>query len=235
MLHDLFIIVTLVFLEGLLSADNALVLAILVRHLPGKQRYKALKYGIIGAFVFRLIAILLATQLMHFWYFRLIGGGYLLYIAVEHFARNHRRDPDAKAVVARGFWATVGVVELTDIAFSIDSILAAVALSPKIWVIYLGGVLGIVVMRFVAGGFLRLLDKYPRLETTAYLLIAWIGFKLALEAFEIHIPALLFWGVMIALFLQGFFQPEDQFPKKSREEIFARKEAEPQDESVPRH
>ncbi len=204
MLHYLFIVLTLVVLEGLLSADNALVLAILVRHLPRDQRKKALRYGIWGAFIFRLIAILLAKQLRRFWPFRLAGGLYLCYVSVAHFLSHQQGEPELKEVSKKGFWGTVVAVEITDIAFSVDSILAAVAMSDKVWVVYLGGVLGIITMRFVAGGFLRLLDLFPRLETAAYLLVAWIGIKLSLETFDIHFPAWLFWSVMFVLFASGF-------------------------------
>jgi YkoY family integral membrane protein len=220
MLHYLFIVLTLVVLEGLLSADNALVLAILVRHLPRVQRKKALRYGIWGAFIFRLIAILLAKELRRFWPFRLLGGLYLCYVSVSHFLSRKTEQPELIEVSKKGFWGTVVAVELTDIAFSVDSILAAVAMSDKIWVVYLGGVLGIITMRFVAGGFLRLLDLFPRLETAAYLLVAWIGIKLSLETFDIHFPGWLFWGVMFVLFTSGFLKtrriqgPAEEKPSK---------------------
>ncbi len=206
MLHYLFIVLTLVVLEGLLSADNALVLAILVKHLPRDQRKKALRYGIWGAFIFRAIAIILAKELRRFWPFRLAGGLYLCYVSVSHFVTHQAGEPELRDVSKKGFWGTVAVVELTDIAFSVDSILAAVAMSDKVWVVYLGGVLGIITMRFVAGGFLRLLDLFPRLETAAYLLVAWIGIKLSLETFDVHFPSWLFWGVMFALFASGFLK-----------------------------
>src|SRR6478672_1406451 len=78
---------TLVLLEGFLSADNALVLAVMVRHLPKEQQKRALRYGIIGAFVFRLIAVVLSAMLLRFWHFKVVGGLYLLYLAVSHFLR----------------------------------------------------------------------------------------------------------------------------------------------------
>jgi YkoY family integral membrane protein len=216
MFENLFIVLTLVVLEGLLSADNALVLAILVKHLPKTQRKKALRYGIWGAFVFRAIAILLAKELRRFWYFRLAGGLYLIWVAASHFLLKREENPSSVQISRKGFWSTVVAVELTDIAFSVDSILAAVAMSDKIWVVYLGGVLGIITMRFVAGGFLRLLDIFPRLETSAYLLVSWIGLKLTLEAFEIHFPVWLFWSVMSVLFISGFLEPGKR--RKARKE-----------------
>jgi len=213
---------TLVVLEGLLSADNALVLAILVRHLPREQRKKALRYGIWGAFVFRFIAILLAKELRRFWPFRLLGGLYLIYVSVSHFARRSTTDNvELTEVTKKGFWGTVAAVELTDIAFSVDSILAAVAMSDKIWVVYVGGVLGIITMRFVAGGFLRLLDIFPRLETAAYLLVAWIGIKLTLETFDVHFPGWLFWSVMFVVFASGFLRKKKRPEEPSKEDIYS--------------
>src|SRR4051794_13904985 len=124
-------IVTLVFLEGLLSADNALVLAVMVRHLPRDKQLRALRYGIWGAFIFRAIAVALSAVLLRFWLFEVVGGAYLLYLAGAHFL--HREEDVHANKTTRfgsGFWGTVISVELADIAFSIDSIVAAVAMAP---------------------------------------------------------------------------------------------------------
>lgn len=180
--HDLATIGTLALLEGLLSADNALVLAVLVQHLPGAQRKKALRYGIWGAFGFRIICVLFATYLIKAWYFKAGGGLYLLYMAISHLLASTGHEDEEKRVKRYGFWKTVAVVELTDIVFSVDSIIAAVAMSQKLWVVYFGGVVGIVAMRFVAGVFLKLLGRFPGLEKGAYILVGWIGLKLALES-----------------------------------------------------
>jgi YkoY family integral membrane protein len=188
-------VLTLVLLEGLLSADNALVLAVMVRHLPGHQQKRALRYGIWGAFGFRFVAVLLATKILDYWQFEVVGGLYLLYLAIAHFLLQHDPQPDAKVRPGRGFWGTVIGVELADIAFSIDSILAAVGMADELperlhetrlwlltveeWVIYAGGVLGIIAMRFVAGYFLVLLDRFRGLAAGAYVLVGWIGLKLS--------------------------------------------------------
>src|SRR4051794_28465565 len=125
-------VLMLVFLEGLLSADNALVLAVMVRHLPKFQQKRALRYGIWGAFGFRFIAVALATTILDYWQFEVVGGIYLLYLAVSHLAfGEHDDSPESKARTGRSFWATVIGVELADIAFSIDSILAAVGLADE--------------------------------------------------------------------------------------------------------
>lgn len=210
MFNTIFVIASLVILEGLLSADNALVLAILVRHLPKEQRTKALKYGIAGAFAFRFIAVILATHLIYLWPFRLLGGLYLCHLTLDHFRKKQQGQVD-ETPKNLGFWPTVIAVELTDIAFSIDSILASVGLSQDLWVVYTGGVLGIIAMRFVAGGFLQLLERFPGLETSAYLLVGWIGINMVaatflMEYYPVLVPRWLFWMVMAGLFAYGFVQ-----------------------------
>jgi YkoY family integral membrane protein len=206
-------IVALVFLEGLLSADNALVLAVMVRHLPKEEQKRALRYGIWGAFVFRLIAVLLSTALMRFWHFKVVGGLYLLYLAIAHFVAGEGDEHESRpSRFGSGFWGTVISVELADIAFSIDSIVAAVAMAPQqfsrtlqLVIVYTGGILGIITMRYVAGYFIILLERFKGLAAGAYFLVAWIGVKLVISGLHsgTYLPAELsewiFWGGMLAI------------------------------------
>lgn len=221
---DLAVVGLLVLLEGVLSIDNALVLGLLAKRLPKHQRARALSYGLIGAFVFRFIAICTASLLLQLPFVKFLGGGYLVYIAVKHLffeAKQEGHDdiqldehghpviideqthepvtgareeeeieqrspvpvaPAGKSFVGAAFWPTVLVIELTDIAFAVDSILAAMALAgshiEKLWVVITGGIIGVVLMRFAAAIFIRLLEKFPRFESSAYLLVIVIGLKL---------------------------------------------------------
>jgi YkoY family integral membrane protein len=202
----------LIALEGLLSADNAMVLAILVLGLPKAQQKKALRYGIIGAFAFRTIATLLATFMIKLGWVKLLGAGYLLYLVYHHFAASQSGDdrrtpPKAQAWMGLSpFWATVVKVELTDIVFAIDSILVAVAMSQKTWVILTGGILGIVMMRLVIGKLLALVERYPVLVDGAFVIIGWVGMKLLIEyahaegyvGFEV--PKFISLGVIVVIF-----------------------------------
>jgi YkoY family integral membrane protein len=209
---DLANVAALTLLEGLLSADNALVLAIMVRHLPKHQQQKALLYGLVGAFAFRLVAILLAGYVLQLWWLQAIGAAYLLFLPIKHFI-SRSGGPDAKPVGA-GFWMTVIAVDIADIAFAIDSVLAGVAFinNPnKLWVVYLGAVIGIVLLRFAAGAFIRLLEKYPVLDHVAYILVGWVGIKLAMLAGHsfhavnssapaiIEMPPIIFWGGLLVI------------------------------------
>lgn len=183
---DLLVIGVLIVLEGLLSCDNAVVLALLVKDLPPEKRGKALRYGIIGAYVFRIVALGLAVWIMSKWYLKVLGGAYLLWLAIRHFRHKDvdelGREREVKPFFGlSAFWSTVVAVELTDIVFSVDSIAAAVALSDKLFVLIIGGLLGILAMRFAAQGFVKLLERFPRLETAAFVAVAVIGAKLMME------------------------------------------------------
>jgi YkoY family integral membrane protein len=201
--HDIAVIGLLVVLEGVLSIDNALVLGLLAKPLPRHLQKRALTYGLAGAFIFRLIAITTATFLMQIRIAKLIGGGYLAYVAIKHFFFEEE-EKSAQSAGAAGsvpggepcgsilsthsyrFWSTVVVIELTDIAFAVDSILAAVGLvasREKTWVVFFGGMIGVIVMRYAAALFIRLLERFPRFEVSAYLLVATIGCKLILDWF----------------------------------------------------
>jgi len=164
----------LVALEGLLSADNALVIAVMVLGLPKARHSQALHYGLIGAFAFRVVATILAVYLIQVGWVKLLGGLYLLYLSYSHFSggsssEGRRTPPIAKPWLGlSAFWATVVRVELVNLAFSIDSILVAVAVSPKMWVVMTGGILGIVAMRLVVGQLLALIQRYPALVDGAF-------------------------------------------------------------------
>jgi YkoY family integral membrane protein len=214
---DLVTIALLVVLEGLLSADNALVLAILVLGLPKRDQRKALRYGIVGAFFFRIVAILLAVHLIQVGFVKLIGAAYLLWLSYSHFFGRPAGEDRRAIKPATGwfglspFWATVAKVELTDIVFAVDSILVAVAMSPKTWVIITGGILGIVAMRLVIGQLLRVVRRYPALVDAAFIIIAWVAIKLLVEYLngqgyiEFHIDKWISFGLIVAIFTIAYF------------------------------
>ncbi|KJD43796.1 membrane protein [Paenibacillus terrae] len=191
-------ILSLVLLEGLLSADNALVLAVMVRHLPEKQRKKALFYGLIGAYLFRFVAIGIGNYLVSMTAVTLLGAAYLAYISIKNLFFND--DGGKVQGKQRSFWGTVLAVEGMDIAFSIDSVIAAFGVSKQVWVLYLGGILGILMMRSIAQLFIKLIHKYPALEKTAFIIILIISSKMVVGVFGIHIPQLVFFILLFGLF-----------------------------------
>lgn len=198
---SLAIIGNLIIIESLLSVDNAAVLATMVMDLPEKQRDKALKYGIWGAYIFRGLAMIFAAFLIQIWWLKPLGGLYLLYLVYDWWKGKQTPETDddffdkkqswiyRMTVGSLGnFWATVCLVELMDMAFSIDNVFAAVAFTPNIILVCIGVFIGILAMRFIAQWFVKLMEKYNFLETAAFVVIAILGIKLTLSLFEHFYP-----------------------------------------------
>lgn len=195
------IVLNLIIIESLLSVDNAAVLATMVMDLKENEREKALKYGIFGAYFFRGLAMIFAGFLIKFWYLKPLGGLYLLYLVYSWWKgkQTETNDDDFvdknsnwlyKATVGSigSFWATVALVELMDMAFSIDNIFAAVAFTPNIILVCFGVFIGILAMRFIAQWFVKLMEKYSFLESAAFIVITILGVKLSLSIFEHYMP-----------------------------------------------
>lgn len=178
------IILSLILIEGLLSVDNAIAIAAMANHLPEAQKQKALRWGIIGAYVFRGLAMAGAAYIIANPWLKMVGAAYLLYLMSAHFTQsspNEESGAGVAKVATRSFWGTIASIELMDLSLSVDNVVAAVAMSPKLWVVCLGVFIGILALRFVAGYCLKLLEKYPILEHTAFLLIGYVGLILLVE------------------------------------------------------
>lgn len=244
-----FVLLMLVAMEGILSADNALVMAVMVRPLAPSLRPKALFYGLIGAVVLRFGALFFISFLANVWQAQALGAAYLIYMGVKNLREYNKNMKEGKhsstadlpeddernyLVNKKDFWKIVAKVELSDIAFAVDSILAAVAiaisLKPTGWgyiggmdageflVVFIGGMCGVVLMRFAATLFVKLLDERPKLEKAAFMLVTWVGIKLVVvtlshpnigvlpETFpESTLWHVVFFGTMIAIALWGWF------------------------------
>lgn len=190
------VLIVLVGLEGLLAADNALVLAVMVKHLPSEKRKKALFYGLMGAFVLRFGSLFIISFLVDVWQVQALGAIYLIYIAGRNLLQKAMSQDYAKVPKRKesGFWMTVLKVEIADLAFAVDSILAAVALAvalppsglftigsldgAQFLIVFVGGMIGVILMRFAANKFVDLLNKRPGLEVAAFVIVGWVGIKL---------------------------------------------------------
>jgi YkoY family integral membrane protein len=227
---DFITIGLLVLLEGLLSADNAMVLAVMILGLPIKDQQKALRYGLVGAFGFRTMATLLATYLIHIEWVKLLGGLYLLHLAHKHFFRSGGSEERTQPRTAQpwlglsALWGTVVKVELVNIAFSVDSILVAVAMSRKTWVVLAGGLLGIIAIRVVIGQLLYIVRRYPALVDGAFIIIAWVGIKLLVEYARVmawihfEVPKWLSFGFIVAIFLISYVYARRKGPADTLED-----------------
>jgi YkoY family integral membrane protein len=189
--NALFLILGILLLEVILSFDNAAVLATMVKDLPEDQQSKALRYGILGAYIFRGVALVLVEHILEIWWLKPIGGLYLLWMAISHFSKGSKEEirdevgETKKSALYRStvgligvFWSTVLAVEFMDVVFSIDNIFAVVAYTPNIFLICIGVFIGILAMRYVAKYFVVLMEKYPYLEKSAFLVIGILGLKL---------------------------------------------------------
>lgn len=212
------IIASLVVLEGLLSADNALVLAVMIKHLPKEQQKRALFYGLMGAYIFRFIAISMGTFLVKVTWVKVMGGLYLWWVAYSHlfalqvnwiyigkvpmipYITKKLKLQHGIQVKGKGFWHTVFTIEMVDIAFSVDSVIAAFGISNQVWVLFLGGMLGIMMMRNVAQVFLTLISSYPELQKAAFILIAIIGGKMLAAVVGFEMSHMFFLSLLFAVF-----------------------------------
>ncbi|MBI0577048.1 TerC family protein [Neobacillus cucumis] len=242
------VLLVLVALEGLLAADNALVLAIMVKHLPEEKRKKALFYGLAGAFMFRFASLFVISYLVDVWQVQAIGAIYLLFMAGNHIFRKlakSKTEEKPKEPKKSGFWTTVLKVELADLAFAVDSILAAVAMAVvlpetklpniggldggKFLVIFAGGFLGLIIMRFAANKFVQLLEKRPGLEMAAFMIVGWVGVKLVVYTLSHPALAILneefahstewkisFYLVLVAIAAGGWFLSRETAKKESK-------------------
>lgn len=225
---DIPLVFLILVIEILLSADNAAALAMIVKKLPEPKRKKALFAGLYSAFFLRAVGVICTAFLIYLFWMQMIGGLYLIYLA-WHYVFGAKKE--ASCLSPTTYWKAVVYIELIDILFAIDSILGAFALASlyypfeiiasKLWVIYLGGILGALAVRFVTGKFLSVINKYKKIEYIAFILIGWMGVKLLAEGSLSfvsnesirHSVDIFFWIGTILILLIGFLSTKWQ--KKS--------------------
>lgn len=188
-------VLVVIFLECVLSADNAIALAFIVKQLPEDKRSKALWIGSFSALILRAFALIFASFFIHYFWVQLIGACYLFYIASTFYLRSKKKHSPKIIKKNIPFWKIVLQIELTDFLFAIDSVVAALGLIhlqapkggvflPKLWIVYVGGLFGLLIMRSAAKAFAKFIEKFPKLELCAHLLVGWIALKLCFEAMK---------------------------------------------------
>ncbi len=218
------IVISLIIIEGLLSVDNMLAIAALANQLPGKQKKTALRLGLAGAYLFRIVALFFVGFIMENEWVKWVGAFYLIHLMAEHFrdyANEHDGNPATKALRIFTFWPTVISIQLMDLSLSVDNVVAAVAMSPDIRIVCLGVVLGMVTLWLFASVSLKLVEKFPILEHTAFLLIGYVGFILLTEmaavyffGSHIHISAFeKFIGIVIIMGLSFLYDRKEAVQK----------------------
>ncbi|MBV5261147.1 TerC family protein [Synechococcus moorigangaii CMS01] len=201
------ILVILVALEAVLSADNAIALAAIAQGLanPAQQR-KALNVGLIVAYILRITLIFTATWVIRFWQVELLGALYLLWLVFRYFAsgeddKNHHHSLEFKSL-----WQAIPMIAVTDLAFSLDSVTTAIAVAEDIWLIVIGGTIGVLTLRFLAGLFIRWLDEFTNLEDAGFVTVGFVGVRLLLKAVypSLLVPEWLMITAIAVMFIWGF-------------------------------
>ena len=237
------IILQLIFLEGILSIDNAAVIGALVSPLPddkhvvwpkplqragewlhpllGNQRMAALRVGLLGAYAGRGLMLFMTSFLIHNSWVKLLGAAYLVHLAFDNLedmtGGGSEDDADISPIKVRSFWMTVLTVELMDLIFSIDNVVAAVSLSNKLWVVMIGVGIGILAMRFAAGIFSYAVEREPILKQAAYVLVLNIGVELILEqVWHVEISDLVRFGISAGTILLALAYAHSKLLQKSR-------------------
>lgn len=202
-----FLLVILVALEAVLSADNAIALASISKGLEDdKMQRKALNLGLLVAFVLRIVLILTATWVIKFWQFELLGALYLLWLVFQHFTSEEGEEGEHHGPRFASIWQAIPIIALTDLAFSLDSVTTAIAISDKTWLVLTGATLGIVTLRFMAELFIRWLNEFVHLEDAGYITVGLVGGRLLLKVFSSQqvLPEWLMISAIALLFLWGF-------------------------------
>lgn len=203
----LLLLPVLIALEAVLSADNAIALAAIAQGLNGeKEQTRALNVGLVLAFVLRVSLILTASWVLDYWQFEVAGAGYLLWLVYQHFTSDTDADQHHHGPRFAGLWQAIPVIALTDLAFSLDSVTTAIALSHDIWIVLLGGTIGVITLRFMAELFIRWLDEYEYLEDAGFITVALVGVRLLVRVVNEDWvpPQWLMIGVIAAIFVWGF-------------------------------
>jgi YkoY family integral membrane protein len=201
------VLIILIFLEAVLSADNAIALAAIAQGLEDKKlERQALNIGLVFAYVLRIGLILTATWIQKFWQFELLGGAYLLWLVFQHFTAPEGTDSQHHGPRFNSLWQAIPVLALTDLAFSLDSVTTAIAVSQETWLVLTGATIGIITLRFMAGLFIRWLDEFLYLEDAGYITVALVGLRLLLKVVNDTIvpPEWLMISAIALIFLWGF-------------------------------
>lgn len=206
------VLLILVGLEAVLSADNAIALAAIAQGLEDPQlQRRALNFGLVAAYVLRITLILTATWVVRFWQFELLGAAYLLWLVFQHFTSETEEDDRHHGPRFTSLWQTIPLIAVTDLAFSLDSVTTAIAISDQTWLVITGGTIGVITLRFMAGLFIRWLKEYVHLEDAGYITVGFVGLRLLVRAIrpELVPPEWIMIAAIAVVFSWGFSQRTD--------------------------
>ena len=205
------ILLVLIVLEAVLSADNAIALAAIARSVKDpKSQNQALNIGLVGAYILRIALILAATWVIKYWQFELLGALYLLWLVFNYFFLSDDDDDEHRSLGFKTVWQVIPTIAITDLAFSLDSVTSAIAITEDTWLIIAGGTIGIIILRFLAGLFIRWLQEYTYLEDAGFITVGFVGLRLLLKVWlpDYLIPEWVTIAVVAVFFTWGFSKKE---------------------------
>ncbi|WP_017661249.1 TerC family protein [Baaleninema simplex] len=206
-IEAILILVVLIALEAVLSADNAIALASIASGLEDlKLQRQALNVGLLVAYILRISLIFAATWVIQFWQFEVAGALYLLWLVFSYFSSSEAEDDGHQGPQFSSLWQAIPLIALTDLAFSLDSVTTAIAVSDRLWLVIMGGTIGVITLRFMAGLFIRWLKEYTHLEDAGYLTVGLVGLRLLVRAIDTDIvpPQWMLVSTIAIIFVWGF-------------------------------
>ncbi len=206
------LLLVLVALEAVLSADNAIALASISQGLVDeKLRPQALNIGLIFAYILRMTLIVGATWVIRYWQFQVLGAVYLLWLVFKYFTADKDDDGQKQRPQYTSLWQVIPIIAITDLAFSLDSVATAIAVSTDTWLVIAGATIGIILLRFMAELFIRWLSEYTHLEDAGYIAVGLVGVKLLVRALypDLEIPEVVTIAMVAMIFTWGFSQRQE--------------------------
>ncbi|MGC9503359.1 TerC family protein [Baaleninema sp.] len=222
-IEAILILVVLIALEAVLSADNAIALASIASGLEDlKLQRQALNLGLLVAYLLRITLIFAATWVIQFWQFEVAGALYLLWLVYSYFSSEEAEDDGHRGPQFASLWQAIPVIALTDLAFSLDSVTTAIAVSDRLWLVIMGGTIGVITLRFMAGLFIRWLKEYVHLEDAGYLTVGLVGLRLLVRSIDSDIvpPQWMLISTIAIIFVWGFSKrnPEVSLEEETQSE-----------------
>lgn len=220
-LETSFVLLILIALEAVLSADNAIALAAIAQGLEDPKRQRdALNIGLLAAYVLRVTLILTATWVVQFWQFELLGALYLLWLVFKYFTSSEDKEDHHHSLQFASLWQVIPMIAVTDLAFSLDSVTTAIAVADDTWLIIAGGTIGVITLRFLAGLFIRWLEEFTHLEDAGFITVGFVGLRLLLKVIKPDFipPEWVMIVAIVGMFAWGFSKRNEPEVSPEKEE-----------------
>ena len=167
-------LIKIIWINIILSGDNAVVIALAARALPPELQKKAIFFGSAAAVVMRIALTVVAVQLLALSYLQIIGGLLLLWIGAQLLSEDD--DGDDGAVEPTGLYAAIRTILIADLVMSLDNVIAvAAAAKGSMTLLILGLAISIPLVIFGSTLMIKLMSRYPVIVTVGAALIGWVG------------------------------------------------------------